>query len=217
MAYVSLTELIQAARTGSALVSFPTDTVPALASHPDRAHLIFEAKQRSTQKPLILMGGTDNDLWPYVRGSAEEFERWKSVTQRYWPGALTLVLPASDRIPTAMNPQNPTTLGIRVPDCAIARHIMSQTGPLATTSVNRSGEPALIHPDDLNREFPEVLLLSPDALDELRGAIATDSSPSTPQSATSDTESSNAIPSTVVQWIDRQWTVVRHGGIRFKD
>jgi L-threonylcarbamoyladenylate synthase len=216
MAYVSLPDLIQAARTGTSLVSFPTDTVPALASHPDQAHLIFEAKQRSTQKPLILMGGSDEDLWPYVKGSAEEFDRWKSVTRRYWPGALTLVLPASDRIPTAMNPEDPTTLGIRVPDCAIARHILSQTGPLATTSVNRSGQPALIHPEDINREFPEVLLLSPEGLDELGRAIAQESEAPMRHEPTV-TDPTNAIPSTVVQWMDQGWKVVRQGAIEFED
>jgi len=55
MVYVSLPKLINAARTGEALISFPTDTVPALASHPDQAHLIFKAKGRSQGKPLILM------------------------------------------------------------------------------------------------------------------------------------------------------------------
>ncbi|MEL6221893.1 MAG: L-threonylcarbamoyladenylate synthase [Cyanobacteria bacterium J06627_8] len=215
MAYVSLTELIQAGRSGTALISFPTDTVPALASHPDQAHRVFEAKQRSTDKPLILMGGTNDDLWSYVQGPADDQAEWKAVAQRYWPGALTLVLPASDRIPTAMNPKDPTTLGIRVPDCAIARHILMQTGPLATTSVNRSGEPALINPEDINRTFPEVLQLSPDDLDELRRSLSPNDSSDATQEPIELTNAANTTPSTVIQWVNQGWHVVRQGRLEF--
>ncbi|MEM9450088.1 MAG: L-threonylcarbamoyladenylate synthase [Cyanobacteria bacterium P01_E01_bin.6] len=221
MAYVSLAELIQAARTGAALISFPTDTVPALASHPDQAQHIFEAKQRNTQKPLILMAGTADDLWPYVQGTADEQQAWNAITSQYWPGALTLVLPASDRIPTAMNPHNPTTLGIRVPDCAIARHILSQTGPLATTSVNRSGEPALLTADEINRVFPEVLTLSPDALDEL-GRSLSQTSPATSNSTAhlsivnqGNSQYNATTPSTVIQWTGSGWNIVRQGRVAF--
>lgn len=60
-------------------------------------------------------------------------------------GALTLVLPASDKVPRVMNPQDPTTIGIRVPNHPIARAILAQTGPMATTSVNVSGKPPWKH------------------------------------------------------------------------
>jgi len=61
MAQVSITDLVAGVRSGC-LVSFPTDTVPALAVRPDRAE-IFAAKQRSQNKPLTLMGATSADLW----------------------------------------------------------------------------------------------------------------------------------------------------------
>ena len=54
---VSQNELIQKAIAG-AVVSFPTDTVPALAVKPDNAALLYQVKQRPETKPLILMGAS---------------------------------------------------------------------------------------------------------------------------------------------------------------
>ena len=203
MPAVFLSELIAAARDGSHLVSFPTDTVPALAARPGSAGMIFAAKQRSETKPLILMGASAEDLWPYVQGSSEEFVVWQQVADCYWGGALTLVLPASDRLPRQMNPTDPTSIGIRVPDSAIARHILAQTGPLATTSVNRSGESPLTTIHEINAGFPEVLTLSVEELVKLQqqlepekvGAVA------------------SGVPSTVVRWIRNGWEVLRQGSV----
>jgi L-threonylcarbamoyladenylate synthase len=204
----SLSDLIAAARSGDRLISFPTDTVPALAARPDRAALIFEAKQRSQTKPLILMGADSADLWEFTAGSAEERQIWQQVTQQYWPGALTLVLPASDRLPTAVNPTDPTTIGIRVPNSAIARHILAQTGPLATTSANRSGEPPLQTMEAIATQFPEVLTLSPLELDKLEQTLA-NAKPSEQDSAPSQ-----GVPSTVIRWQGDRWEVLRQGSIQ---
>jgi L-threonylcarbamoyladenylate synthase len=206
----SLSDLIAAARSGDRLISFPTDTVPALAARPDRAALIFEAKQRSQTKPLILMGADGADLWEFTAGSAEEKQIWQQVAQQYWPGALTLVLPASDRLPTAVNPTDPTTIGIRVPNSAIARHILAQTGPLATTSANRSGEPPLQTMEAIANQFPEVLTLSPLELDKLEQTLA-NAKPSE-----QDSTPSQGVPSTVIRWQGDRWEVLRQGNIQLK-
>ncbi|MHC5721363.1 MAG: L-threonylcarbamoyladenylate synthase, partial [Nostoc sp.] len=105
-----------------------------LATIPEKAGLIFAAKQRSQDKPLILMAATAKDLWLYVKGSDSEYKVWQELADKYWPGGLTLVLPASQHLPKVMNPIDPTTIGIRVPNSAIAQTILAQTGPLATTS-----------------------------------------------------------------------------------
>jgi L-threonylcarbamoyladenylate synthase len=201
MTQVALTNLIAAARRGDRLISFPTDTVPALAVRPDRSELIFTTKQRSQTKPLILMGADIADLWEFVQGSDDEKQRWQQIAARYLPGALTLVLPASDRLPPAMNPTDPTTIGIRVPDHAIARHILAQTAPLATTSVNRSGEPPLQTLDEINRQFPEVLTLSTPELGELERSLMPSTQPT------------SGVPSTVIKWVGSGWQLLRQGGV----
>ncbi|PSN07940.1 hypothetical protein C7293_30320, partial [filamentous cyanobacterium CCT1] len=170
MPEVSLTELVAAVRAGE-LVSFPTDTVPALAARPEAGDRIYTAKERSPDKPLILMGASLDDLLPYITGTDDELAQWSAIAAQHWPGALTLVLPASDRFPASMNPQNTGTVGLRVPDHPLARHLLSHTGPLATTSANRSGQPPLETMTAIAASFPQVFTLTPAAQAEIYGAI----------------------------------------------
>jgi len=193
MTQVSLKNLIAGARAGL-LVSFPTDTVPALAAIPEKAALIFAAKQRSQDKPLILMAANAEDLWLYVKGSENEYKVWQELADKYWPGGLTLVLPASERLPKVMNPIDPTTIGIRVPKSAIAQTILTQTGPLATTSANFSGQPPLQTMVEIEVQFPKVLTL---ATTECQGELP-----------------GMGVPSTVAKWTGINWEILRQGAIK---
>lgn len=186
---LSLSVLIESAKAGK-LISFPTDTVPALATIPVQAELIYAAKQRSFDKPLILMAAKAEDLWDYVQGSQREYQSWQKIVNQYWPGALTLVLPASDKIPTVMNPVELTTIGIRVPNHPVAQIILAQTGPMATTSANLSGQPALETKAAIEAQFPEVLTLEST---EYQGL---------------------GIPSTVAKWTGNNWQILRQGSIK---
>jgi L-threonylcarbamoyladenylate synthase len=194
MTQVSMSTLIAGARSGQ-LVSFPTDTVPALAVRPDRSELVFAAKQRSQAKPLILMGDSAESLLPYVSGTVQELEIWQRVAKQYWPGALTLVLPASAKVPAVMNPTDPTTIGIRVPNSEIAIAILSETGPLATTSANRSGEPPLQTIAEIEEQFPEVLTLQTTELEAVK-LVTT------------------GVPSTVAKWTQGRWEILRQGAVQ---
>ncbi|MEL6553381.1 MAG: L-threonylcarbamoyladenylate synthase [Cyanobacteria bacterium J06621_11] len=197
---VSLDEMVKALTTRPTLVSFPTDTVPALATRPAQAALIFAAKKRPPEKPLILMGASLEDLLPYISGDEKDFEVWRSHTQKHWPGQLTLVLPASDRTPSTLNPTQSGTIGIRVPNHPIALKLLAQTGPLATTSANLSGHPPLTTQADIAHTFPTALTLAPEAY------IA---------SHTSGT------PSTVALWKNDsendKWQILRQGKIRLQN
>jgi L-threonylcarbamoyladenylate synthase len=179
------------------VISFPTDTVPALATLPDRATLLFATKQRSLDKPLILMGADANALLPYVTGTLAEQQQWQQVMQRYWPGALTLVLPASSQIPIPLNPKDPTSLGLRVPQHPVALDILQQVGPLATTSANRSGDPPLQTLAAIAATFPQVKVL--------QTAEMTRSHPTSGQ------------PSTVARWTGEGWEILRQGAIPLSD
>lgn len=196
MTQVSIDSLIQGAISGDYIVSFPTDTVPALATKPDRSELIFVAKQRSQDKPLILMAASPEDLWGYVHGSPAEFQVWQQVAQSFWPGALTLVLPASDKVPAAMNAIDPTTIGVRVPNCALARKILQQTGPLATTSANLSGQVPLESIAQIEAQFPEVLTLLASELPTVVTA--------------------SSLPSTVAKWTGSSWKILRQGAVQLE-
>jgi L-threonylcarbamoyladenylate synthase len=191
MTKVSIEALVAGAISGS-VVSFPTDTVPALAALPEKSGLIFAAKQRSQDKPLILMAANPEELWHFCQGSESEKLIWQQVAQKYWPGALTLVLPASSRLPPQVNPNDPGTIGVRVPDSAIARKILSQTGPLATTSANLSGQPPLRTMAEIDAQFPSVLTL---------------------QISETELTKESGVPSTVAKWTLKGWEILRQGVI----
>lgn len=217
MPQASFPDFVNRIRAGNILASFPTDTVPALASRPEDGELIYRAKNRTKDKPLILMAATLEDLLPYVQGTTTAIAHWQQVTDQYWPGALTLVLPASDRLPAAMNPGQTgltagmsdgtrrlppiRTIGVRVPAHPLARQILSQTGPLATTSVNKSGQPPLMTLPEIRQQFPEVLTLSDEAIQSLMPPLGEASI------------SGSGVPSTVIRWQKNQWELLRSGTV----
>ncbi len=194
MPEVSQSQLITKALAGE-VVSFPTDTVPALAVKPELAQKIFKIKQRPETKPLILMAASIAELLPYIQGTEAEIDLWQNIVEQYWPGAITFILPASEQLPKAINPTNPTTLGIRIPDCAIALDILRQTGALATTSANFSGEDPLMEMKAIARVFSDVFVLAEPELDKKI--------------------SPSGKPSTVVKWDNGNWVVLRQCSINF--
>ncbi|MDJ0633364.1 MAG: L-threonylcarbamoyladenylate synthase [Xenococcaceae cyanobacterium MO_188.B29] len=193
MPKVSFSQLIAKAIAGE-VISFPTDTVPALAVKPEFAQKIFTIKKRPATKPLILMAASMSELLPHVKGTEQEIELWQQTANQYWPGAITFVLPASSQVPPAVNPTDPTTIGIRVPDCSIALDILNQTGALATTSANYSGEAPLTEMEAIATAFPEVFVSG--------------------EKVSSIEISSSGKPSTVVKWTNNRWVVLRQGSIK---
>ena len=189
-----LNDLIAGAIAGK-VVSFPTDTVPALAVKPEFAQLLFQIKNRPPTKPLILMGAEIADLLPYISGTAEEMELWQDLAKQYFPGALTLILPASDAVPPGMNPTNSQTIGIRIPNNKIALSILKKTGVLATTSANISGQPPFLKMGEIAHAFPQVLVYSSKDLD--------------PQKPIG-----SGLPSTVIQWTGTDWQILRQGTLK---
>ena len=193
MVYVSQSELVAGAIAGK-VVSFPTDTVPALAVKPERGDSIYQLKRRSRDKPLILLGASIDDLLPYVAYSLEELLVWQNLISRYLPGALTLVLPASIKVPTAVNHTNSQTVGIRIPNCSVALEILQQTGALATSSTNISGSNTLVTMKAVDQAFPSVLVLDQINLSK-------------------DQPVGSGLPSTVICWQNQTWQILRQGSI----
>ncbi|MGF1591305.1 MAG: L-threonylcarbamoyladenylate synthase [Pleurocapsa sp.] len=193
MVQVSRTDLIKGAIAGK-VVSFPTDTVPALAVKPELAEQIYRLKQRSHNKPLILLAASIEDLLPYVVYTSSELAVWQSLISQYLPGALTLVLPASRKVPAAINSTKSNTVGIRIPNHPIALNILQQTGVLATSSANISGQDTLMTMEAIERAFPDILVL--EQLDSLASGSFV-----------------SGLPSTVVCWQNQKWQVLRQGSI----
>lgn len=129
------------------LVAFPTDTVYGIGCRVrDAAALarLFEAKRRPVEKAVpILVGSLD-----HARELGLDVEAARSLADRFWPGGLTLVLAGADG-----------SQAIRVPDHPAALALIAASGPLATSSANRSGEPETYEANDVLIAFADTDLL----------------------------------------------------------
>lgn len=174
-------------RNGGAAL-FPTDTLPALASCPETAGQLWELKGRPAHKPVILMGSDPEELFSLLGCAVEE--AWADLARIYWPGALTLVLPARGAVLEQLHPGG-SSLGLRVPQCRQALELLKESGPLATTSANRSGEAPCLEASGAAQAFPGVPLLAPVPWPTPAG-----------------------VASTVLAWSDAgAWQVLRRGAV----
>lgn len=125
------------------VIAFVTDTVWGLGCLPDNkkgVEKIYEIKNRDMSKPLILMSNRKENLLPYVKKVPLLAE---NMMNKYFPGALTIVLEKSDRTPDFIT-SGKNTVGIRVPDNEFFKVLCSEIngGVLATTSANLSNHPS---------------------------------------------------------------------------
>lgn len=167
----------------------PTDTVYGIAASftPEAVRKLYVAKGRPETKPIpVLLADTEVALqlvsdWPPVAAY---------LASRYWPGALTIVVPAIQGIPREITAGG-HTIGLRVPACAITRDLIRLAGgKLAVTSANVSGEPPTTTAREaLERLYPSVRI----AIDG--GATASEA------------------PSTVVSVSGNRLVILRRGSI----
>jgi L-threonylcarbamoyladenylate synthase len=131
--------LSQAVKTLAAggLVAFPTDTVYGVggnAFNRKAIQSIYRAKQRPADNPLPILIGDPNDLNTIALAPSQPIQ---NLMDAFWPGPLTLVLPARANLPEQLTPH--AAVGVRIPDLVFTRTLLKRTGPLAATSANLSG------------------------------------------------------------------------------
>ena len=150
-------ELLSLLQSGEVVI-IPTDTLPGMAALPAHAHRIWGLKHRPADKPLILMGATVDALLQNVdqRCHADA----AVLAERHWPGPLTLVLPARTGWVKQLNPGG-LSLGCRIPACTQTKQLLAESGPLATSSANLSGQPASSNEVEAARQFPGIAQLGP--------------------------------------------------------
>ncbi len=139
-------------------IIFPTDTLPAIGCLPRFSKIIYEFKKRDRNKPLILMGSEYKQLIDYVHESAKE--DYENIASKYWPGALTMVIPSSKK-QTEILTSTDLTLGLRIPNSYIAQSLMKETGPLLTSSANISGFKGSVTAEGIALDFPSIEILGP--------------------------------------------------------
>ena len=128
---------------GGGTVIFPTDTVYGLganAGDDSAVEKIFEIKNRDKKKPINVLIADFEDILKVAEIPTREEGK---LIEKFWPGPLTIILKRKENVAN-MAASNGETIGIRMPKSEIARNLIREVGfPLATTSVNISGdEPA---------------------------------------------------------------------------
>ena len=173
-------------------VIFQTDTIPAIGCLPKFSEIIYEFKKRDRNKPLILMGAENKQLIDYVHESARE--DYENISSKYWPGALTMVIPSSKK-ENAILTSKDLTIGLRIPDSYIAQSLMQETGPLLTSSANISGFTGSITAEGIALDFPSVKILGPLPWGESSGKA-----------------------STIISWKKSgHWSLIRQGDVLVKE
>jgi L-threonylcarbamoyladenylate synthase len=170
------------------LVALPTDTVyglAALVTNSAAIERLYLVKERSPQKAIAVLVGSMDQIDQVVGLFSDDARR---LARRFWPGALTLIVPQHSGLPANLSPV--PTIGVRMPDHPFALELLRQAGPLATTSANLSGGP---NPQD-----------AAEVLAQLDGRIelVLDGGPVR-----------GGIPSTVVDCTGSKFAILREGAI----
>ncbi len=136
-----LSRIADVVRQGG-VIAYPTDTFYGLGCDPFNTAAIdqlFAIKQRERGQPILLII-SDPSLVVWL--TSERDERFERLSQQFWPGPLTLVLRASERLPATLTGQT-GTIGIRLPDHDLCRRIVNTAGGVLTgTSANVTGQPS---------------------------------------------------------------------------
>jgi L-threonylcarbamoyladenylate synthase len=124
------------------IVVFPTETVYGLGALADSKfgpHEIFEVKARPPHLPIPLLVETEDalDTW-----GVDVPDYAHNIARAYWPGAVTLVVQASAKVPRDFRAPD-GTIGLRSPDHEVVRELLQAAGgPIFATSANTHGNPA---------------------------------------------------------------------------
>jgi L-threonylcarbamoyladenylate synthase len=172
------------------VIGVPTDTFYALSADPFNLASIeevFRVKGRPETKALPVLVNSIEQAVTLVRDVPDVF---LTLAHKFWPGALTLVLEATHRIPLKVT-GNSGRVALRWPDSRITSAIIEAVGgPITGTSANLSGFPSCTNAQQIVKQLNDRLPLILDSGDT--GAI---------------------LASTIVRINGDNWTIVREGAI----
>ena len=124
------------------LVAFPTETVYGLgadALNAEAVGKVYAAKGRPSDNPMIVHISQKDDMTRLTDGITPDVEKLMAA---FWPGPLTMVVPAKDLIPSVTT-GGLATVGVRMPEDETARALIAAAGtPIAAPSANLSGKPS---------------------------------------------------------------------------
>ncbi len=139
------------------IVAAPTDTVYGLFADPANGEAvgrIYEVKGRDFRRPLILLVA-DMEMVERLQPHIPDVAR--KAMEQFWPGGLTVILEKTTAVPDHLLAGG-TTVGLRLPAHPVTTGLIEAVGfPLASTSANRSGQPAAANPEVIAETFADEM------------------------------------------------------------
>jgi L-threonylcarbamoyladenylate synthase len=176
------------------VVGVPTDTFYALSADPFNLASIeevFRVKGRPETKALPILVNSIEQAVTLARDVPDAF---LTLANKFWPGALTIVIDATHRLPLKVT-GNSGRVALRWPDSRITAALVDAVGgPITGTSANLSGYPSCTSAEQIVKQLDDRLPLVLDSGDT--GAI---------------------LASTIVRVNGDDWTIVREGAIPDSD
>ncbi len=134
------------------IIAIPTDTVYGIGAdpfNPDAVQKLYTFKGRPDGKPIPLVLSSVDDVHRVAQNLPDYFFH---LTDRFWPGGLTIVVQAKNLLPVLT--AGGDTVGVRIPDNPLLLQVLQAFGgPAAITSANLSGEPPAISPEEISEEL----------------------------------------------------------------
>jgi tRNA threonylcarbamoyl adenosine modification protein (Sua5/YciO/YrdC/YwlC family) len=141
------------------VTGMPTDTFYGLAADPFNLRavdLIYDVKSRSRHKPLSLLIESVEQAEYLARPLPEVFYE---ITRKYWPGPLTIIVKASERLPLKVT-ANTGNVALRVPAAKIPVEVIRSAGvPITATSANVSGASECTTADGVRKQLGDRISL----------------------------------------------------------
>jgi len=184
----NLGDAINAVKEGK-IIGIPTETVYGIGVDPysqSAVDKIFELKERSLDKPLSVLISSYEEI-----SKLDIVSKIPDVVELYWPGPLTIIVETKAKFANGVGTNNPLTIGIRVPDNELAIELLKNTGPLAVTSANISGNENILNHIDAENEFESKIAIY------LEG------------------ESVLGSGSTIVDFTKDEWEILREGPLKW--
>jgi len=144
------------------LIVMPTDTVYGIAADaftPSAVQRLLEAKGRGRDQPPPVLVAGQAALAALVEEIPEPVQK---LVDEFWPGGLTIVLPAQPSLAWDLG-DTLGTVAVRMPDQRVALELLEETGPLAVSSANLTGKPAAISAEDAERMLGDSVAVYLDA------------------------------------------------------
>jgi len=154
---------------GTGIIAYPTETFYGLgadATNEKAIEKIFAVKGRNSKKPVSLIIGQANDVYPLVQNVSEAARKLMTA---FWPGALTIVFLATNNISPLLTAGS-GKIGLRVSSHPIAGGIVQiLKRPLTATSANLSGAPECTRASEVAEQLGDKI----DAIADLGNALGT--------------------------------------------